>query len=141
MERLLNLTTVLSILLVAMVLMMLVAFNRLSHPSLFPALIILAREILVSGLREFLAGLRVSVPVSNLAKWKTGIQMVAIGVLLVSGALPNPVELGGEALLWLAAILTLITGYDYLIHGLTHMEAEDSRPKPTGAGKTASGVG
>jgi cardiolipin synthase len=118
-------------LLVSMILMMLVAFGRLSHPALFPALIILAREILVSGLREFLAGLRVSVPVSRLAKWKTGIQMVAIGVLLTSDALPHAavIEALGEGLLWLAAILTLITGYDYLTHGLTHMEAEDAKPK------------
>jgi cardiolipin synthase (CMP-forming) len=119
-------------LLVSMILMMLVAFNRLSALTLFPALIILAREILVSGLREFLAGLRVSVPVSRLAKWKTGIQMGAIGVLLVSGALPaaTQIEWAGEALLWLAATLTLVTGYDYLTHGLTHMEAEDAKPKP-----------
>jgi len=135
-------------LLVSMILMMLVAFNRLSAPTLFPALVILAREILVSGLREFLAGLRVRVPVSQLAKWKTGIQMGAIGVLLVSGALPASaqIELAGEALLWLAALLTLVTGYDYLTHGLTHMEAEDAKPKPAAPTpavpqKTADGVG
>jgi len=134
-------------LLVSMILMMLVASGRMSHAALFPALIILAREILVSGLREFLAGLRVSVPVSRLAKWKTGIQMVAIGVLLVSSALPGSaeIELIGEVLLWIAATLTLVTGYDYLVHGLTHMEAEDARPKtappPVGQHKTAGGVG
>ena len=135
-------------LLVSMILMMLVAFNRLSHASLFPALIILAREILVSGLREFLAGLRVSVPVSRLAKWKTGIQMGAIGVLMLSPALPYAAvfELSGEALLWLAAILTMVTGYDYLVHGLTHMEAEDARPKAAPgpsvtSHQTASGIG
>jgi cardiolipin synthase len=129
-------------LLVSMILMMLVAFGRLSAPALFPALIILAREILVSGLREFLAGLRVSVPVSRLAKWKTGIQMGAIGVLLVSGALPGAavIELAGEGLLWLAAMLTLITGYDYLTHGLMHMEAEDAKPKPM-ARQAANGLG
>ena len=134
-------------LLVSMILMMLVASGRMSHAALFPALIILAREILVSGLREFLAGLRVSVPVSRLAKWKTGIQMGAIAVLLVSGALPGgaTIELAGEVLLWIAATLTLITGYDYLTHGLTHMEAEDARPKtappPVGQHKTAGGLG
>src|SRR5580658_700943 len=134
-------------LLFSMILMMLVAFNRLSPPTLFPALVILAREILVSGLREFLAGLRVSVPVSRLAKWKTGIQMGAIGVLLISDALPGSarIEQAGEALLWLAALLTLVTGYDYLIHGLTHMEAEDARPKPPAPApaprKIADGVG
>ena len=133
-------------LLVSMILMMLVASGRMSHAALFPALIILAREILVSGLREFLAGLRVSVPVSRLAKWKTGIQMGAIAVLLLSGALPGggTIELAGEVLLWVAATLTLITGYDYLTHGLTHMEAEDARPKtappPVGQHKTAGGL-
>ncbi|GGF45494.1 CDP-diacylglycerol--glycerol-3-phosphate 3-phosphatidyltransferase [Aliidongia dinghuensis] len=118
-------------LLVSITLMMLVAFERLGMPALVPALIILAREILVSGLREFLAGLSVSVPVSRLAKWKTGIQMVAIGVLLVGDAGPAALELPtiGRDLLWLAAILTLVTGYDYLRHGLKHMSAEDA-PKP-----------
>jgi len=117
-------------LLVAITLMMLVAFNRLSTPALIPALIILAREILVSGLREFLAGLRVSVPVSRLAKWKTGIQMVAIGVLLIGDAGPGLLHLHemGESLLWLAALLTLITGYDYLRHGLKHMAEPEAAP-------------
>jgi len=134
-------------LLVSMILMMLVASGRMSHAALFPTLIILAREILVSGLREFLAGLRVSVPVSRLAKWKTGIQMGAIGVLLLSPALPYPaaVEAGGEVLLWAAALLTMVTGYDYLIHGLTHMEAEDARPKPAAppvsSRQAANGIG
>jgi len=130
-------------LLVSMILMMLVASQRMSHAALFPALIILAREILVSGLREFLAGLRVSVPVSRLAKWKTGIQMVALAVLLVSSALPfaSVIEAIGEVLLWIAAILTLVTGYDYLVHGLTHMEAEDARPKNVAPRKTASELG
>jgi cardiolipin synthase (CMP-forming) len=132
-------------LLVAMILMMLVASKRLSEAALFPTLIILAREILVSGLREFLAELRVGVPVSRLAKWKTGIQMAAIAVLMLSGGLPGGaiIEALGEGLLWLAALLTLVTGYDYLIHGLTHMEAEDARPKtrPLGAAKPADGIG
>jgi cardiolipin synthase (CMP-forming) len=119
-------------LLVAITLMMLVAFNRLSTPALIPALVILAREILVSGLREFLAGLRVSVPVSRLAKWKTGIQMVAIGVLLIGDAGPGflPMSFIGESLLWIAAILTLITGYDYLRHGLKHMGEPEAPPAP-----------
>ena len=114
-------------LLVAITLMMLVAFDRLGMPALVPALIILAREILVSGLREFLAGLSVSVPVSRLAKWKTGIQMVAIGVLLIGDAGPAALVLPeiGRALLWLAAILTLVTGYDYLQAGLRHMGAHE----------------
>lgn len=117
-------------LLVALVLMMLVAFDRLHMPSLLPALVILAREILVSGLREFLADIRVSVPVSRLAKWKTGIQMVAIGVLLlVDGGPSSHLTLYiGETLLWIAAILTLLTGYDYLRAGLIHMAADHVKP-------------
>jgi len=85
--------------------------------------VILCREILVSGLREHLAGLRVRIPVSRLAKWKTAIQMVAIGVLLVGDAGPAwlPVRAIGETLLWLAAALTLMTGYDYLHAGLSHI--------------------
>src|SRR5580658_9766853 len=134
-------------LLVSATLFMLTAYGRLPSQALLPALVILCREILVSGLREYLAGLRVSVPVSRLAKWKTGIQMGAIGVLLISDALPGSarIEQAGEALLWMAALLTLVTGYDYLIHGLTHMEAEDARPKPPAPApaprKIADGVG
>lgn len=117
-------------LLVALVLMMLVAFDRLRMPSLLPALVILAREILVSGLREFLADIRVSVPVSRLAKWKTGIQMVAIGVLLLvtDGSSSHVLLYLGETLLWIAAILTIVTGYDYLRAGLTHMAVDQTKP-------------
>jgi cardiolipin synthase len=113
-------------LLVAAILFMLAALHRISHLALFPALVILAREILVSGLREHLAELKVRVPSSRLAKWKTGIQMGAIGVLLVGEAGPSflPVTLIGELMLWAAAVLTLITGYDYLRAGLTHMGDE-----------------
>lgn len=111
-------------LLVAAALFMLVAKDRVSDPTVLPALVILSREILVSGLREHLAGLKVGVPVSRLAKWKTGIQMVAIGVLLVGDAGPAflPVRTIGELMLWLAAVLTIITGYDYLRAGLVHMD-------------------
>jgi cardiolipin synthase len=114
-------------LLVSVALMMLVAFGRLNMPTLLPALVILAREILVSGLREFLAGLRVGVPVSRLAKWKTGIQMAAIGILLLDDAGPSVLRLPsvGQGLLWMAALLTLVTGYDYLRAGLRHMDADD----------------
>lgn len=88
------------------------------------ALIILLREIAVSGLREFLAGLSVSVPVSKLAKWKTTFQLVALGALILAGALPQwPwVHLTGLATLWAAAVLTLITGWDYLRVGISHMD-------------------
>jgi len=110
-------------LLVAATLFMLVATDRLSSGAILPALVILCREILVSGLREYLAELRVGLPVSKLAKWKTAIQMVAIGVLIVGDAGPAllPVAAIGELLLWVAALLTLVTGYDYLRAGLAHM--------------------
>jgi cardiolipin synthase (CMP-forming) len=91
---------------------------------LIPALIILLREIIVSGLREFLASLRISVPVSALAKWKTTFQLVALGALILSGAVPQwPwVHDVGIASLWAAAALTLVTGWDYLRVGLKHMD-------------------
>jgi cardiolipin synthase len=121
-------------LLVASTLFMLTAFDRLSMRAILPALVILCREILVSGLREYLAGLRLGLPVSRLAKWKTAIQMVAIGVLIVGDAGPNvlPIAALGELLLWIAALLTIVTGYDYLRLGLSHM----SGPAPTPHGKT-----
>jgi cardiolipin synthase (CMP-forming) len=118
-------------LLVSATLLMLTATGRLSNEAVLPALVILCREILVSGLREYLAGLSVGLPVSRLAKWKTTIQMIAIGFLIVGGAGPRqiPVVWIGEMLLWLAAILTIVTGYDYLRAGLTHMTGP-SRPTP-----------
>ena len=92
--------------------------------SVIPALIILLREMIVSGLREFLADLRVSMPVSHLAKWKTTFQLVALGALILGGALPQQewVHLVGVGSLWAAAVLTLVTGYDYLRIGLRHMD-------------------
>jgi CDP-diacylglycerol--glycerol-3-phosphate 3-phosphatidyltransferase len=88
------------------------------------ALVILLREIIVSGLREFLAPLNVSMPVSSLAKWKTTLQLVALGALILGGAFPRQpwVHDTGLAALWAAAALTLITGYDYLRIGLKHMD-------------------
>ena len=112
-------------LLVASVILMLVAFDR---APLFASVVILCRELLVSGLREFLAELRVGMPVSRLAKWKTVIQMVAIGFLLVGAAGPvffHPVVttvLIGEVLIWIAAVLTLVTGFDYLRLALKHVD-------------------
>jgi cardiolipin synthase len=114
-------------LLVAATLLMLVDNNTLDGINVLAALIILAREILVSGLREFLAELRVGLPVSALAKWKTGVQMVAIATLLVGDAASPTVTTVGIWLIWVAAVLTLITGYDYLRTGLRHMAA-DSPP-------------
>ena len=95
--------------------------------SLWAAIIILCREILVSGLREYLAALKVSVPVTQLAKWKTTIQMVAIAVLLLGPAgdkiVPYWTQMG-ITLLWVAAIVTLYTGYDYFRAGAKHIMDE-----------------
>jgi cardiolipin synthase len=120
-------------LLVATTLFMLAVMARFSPPTILPALVILCREILVSGLREHLATVRVHMPVSRLAKWKTGIQMFAIGVLLVGDAGPSvlPVRTIGEALLWIAAALTLVTGYDYLRAGLSHINEDAPAIKAT----------
>ena len=87
-------------------------------------LVILLREITVSGLREFLAGLQVSVPVSKLAKWKTTFQLVSLGALILGGAVPHfPwVHDVGLVSLWAAAVLTLLTGWDYLRVGIKHMD-------------------
>ena len=118
-------------LLVSALLIMLVWSGNISGLVILPALVILCREILVSGLREFLASIKVGVPVSNLAKWKTGVQMVALGFLIVGAAGPvflHPditTTLIGEAMLWGAALLTIITGYDYLRAGLKHMSGDD----------------
>ena len=89
-----------------------------------PALIILLREIAVSGLREFLAGLQVSIPVSQLAKWKTTLQLVALGALILAGGLPEQLWIRqvGLGALWSAAAITLLTGWDYLRVGLRHMD-------------------
>jgi cardiolipin synthase len=114
-------------LLVGATLMMLAGEQRLSAFGLFPAVVIILREILVSGLREYLATLRVGLPVTWLAKWKTGFQMGALGTLLAgdtgAGILHLsflPVGWIGEAMLWVAAALTLITGWDYMTAGLQH---------------------
>ena len=91
---------------------------------IIPALVILLREITVSGLREFLAGLQISIPVSKLAKWKTTFQLVALGALILGGAVPAQpwVHEVGIFSLWAAAALTIVTGYDYLRIGLKHMD-------------------
>jgi CDP-diacylglycerol--glycerol-3-phosphate 3-phosphatidyltransferase/cardiolipin synthase len=123
---------------VAAVILVLTAQGILRGPyvgdmHVIAGLIILVREIAVSGLREFLGGLQVSVPVSKLAKWKTTFQFVALGALILGGALPmwnawigaveaNVPHTVGLATLWAAAILTLVTGWDYLRVGLRHMD-------------------
>jgi cardiolipin synthase len=114
-------------LLVGAALMMLVGQNRLSTAGLYPAIVIMLREILVSGLREYLAVIRIGLPVTRLAKWKTGFQMGALGTLLAGNTSAVilhlaflPVSLIGETMLWIAAALTLITGWDYLTAGWRH---------------------
>ena len=119
-------------LLVSSSLLMLAADGTIRGWSLWAAIVILCREILVSGLREYLAELRVGVPVTRLAKWKTALQLVAVGFLLAGTAgdllVAAVVDLGfpvvtwiGLTLLWLSALLTLYTGYDYFRAGLHHL--------------------
>ncbi|MDN3645689.1 CDP-diacylglycerol--glycerol-3-phosphate 3-phosphatidyltransferase [Pontixanthobacter aestiaquae] len=128
---------------VAAVILVLTAQGYLRGPyvgdlHVIAGLIILMREIAVSGLREFLAGLQVSVPVTKLAKWKTTLQLIALGALIFGGAVHGPppvllenaarplseqwIHLVGLGSLWGAAILTVITGWDYLRVGLKHMD-------------------
>jgi cardiolipin synthase len=110
-------------LLVGTALLMLTHDNTIDGWHIWAAVIILCREILVSGLREFLAALNVEVHVTQLAKWKTGLQMVALAVLLTGSAgdsLVPGIKIAGLALLWVAALLTLWTGYDYLKAGVRH---------------------
>jgi len=111
-------------LIVASALVLLVSDRTIMGITLIAAIIILCREILVSGLREFLAEVEVSVPVSRLSKWKTAVQMVAIGFLL-AGEAGDKVYIftteTGIIGLWIAAMLTLYTGYDYLRAGIVHV--------------------
>jgi cardiolipin synthase len=111
-------------LLVAAALLMLVATDIINDWHVWAAVVILTREMLVSGLREFLAEIRVSVPVSRLAKWKTALQMVAIGFLLADSP-GGLISKTGLAFLWVSAIITLYTGYDYARAGVRHLVAED----------------
>jgi len=123
-------------LLVASCLLMLASDDTIRGWALWAAIVILCREILVSGLREYLAELRVSVPVTQLAKWKTVMQNVAIGFLiagqagdifiggLIGNRAPSLVSDVGIGLLWLSAVLTLYTGYDYFRAGIRHLIEE-----------------
>jgi cardiolipin synthase len=114
-------------LLISSILLLVAADGTIAGWSLWAAIIILCREILVSGLREYLAELKVSVPVTRIAKWKTTAQMLALGFLLAGPAgekvLPYTIEIG-ITLLWIAAILTIYTGYDYFRAGLKHVVDE-----------------
>jgi cardiolipin synthase len=121
-------------LLVATALMLLVSEHTISGWSLLAAIVILTREISVSGLREFLAGLRVRVPVTRVAKYKTTLQMVAIGFLLIGPAGDwlfryyfgdyGLITYVGLLLLWISALITLYTGYDYFRAGIRHLMEE-----------------
>jgi len=127
-------------LLVAAVLLSVLGFDYIGGLTVLPAAVILCREILVSGLREFLAEVRVGMPVTRLAKWKTGVQMVTLGFLIVGPAGPDFGPLSttdvGVLGLWAAAVVTLITGYDYLRAGLKHISQTDARA----AQKTVKGA-
>jgi CDP-diacylglycerol--glycerol-3-phosphate 3-phosphatidyltransferase/cardiolipin synthase len=123
---------------IAAVILVLTAQGVLTGPyvgdmHVIAGLIILVREIAVSGLREFLGGLQISIPVSTLAKWKTTFQLVSLGALILGHAMPwwnvaagsmivNVPHTVGLTTLWLAAALTLVTGWDYLRVGLKHMD-------------------
>jgi cardiolipin synthase len=111
-------------LLVSAVILVLVFTRQINGWSVLPAIIILMREVAVSGLREFLAGLRVSVPVSRLAKWKTAIQMVALGFLIVGHYAPSsiPATTIGDFGIWIAGGFTIITGWDYWRASLKHFD-------------------
>jgi cardiolipin synthase len=116
-------------LLVASCLMMLAVDGTIRGIHVWAAIVILCREILVSGLREYLAELRVSVPVTELAKWKTTLQLVAVGFLLAGDAgdaFVPVVTLIGLSLLWLSALLTLYTGWDYFRAGVQHLIRDET---------------
>ena len=119
---------------VATALILLVMSGTIRHYEVIAAIIILTREILISGLREFLARGQIKLPVTNLAKLKTFLQMVAIALLL-TGETGNKIlnfqdynaQTIGIILLWLSAFLTLYTGYEYLIKGIDHAISEDNK--------------
>lgn len=115
-------------LLVSSIIFLLVAFGRVEGANIIPAAVILCREIVVSGLREFLATLQVGMPVTRLSKWKTAIQMMAMAFLILGNAGPPGTVMVGLVALWVAAALTLVTGYTYFRGGLRHATAA---PAPT----------
>ncbi|MCM5555053.1 CDP-diacylglycerol--glycerol-3-phosphate 3-phosphatidyltransferase [Pleomorphomonas sp. NRK KF1] len=118
-------------LLVSVCLLVLTYHGTIGGFSLWAAVIILMREIFVSGLREFLADLKVSVPVTRLAKWKTTLQLIAIGILLLGPTgdkLVNGITELGIAMLWTAALVTLYTGYDYFRSGVVYLMEESHEP-------------
>lgn len=109
-------------LLVATTLLYMAGFDKISRISLIPAAIILCREIMVSGLREHLSDMNIGLPVSNLAKWKTATQMLAITILLLGDVSKRPIAWVGELFLWVAGILTLLTAYSYISKTIKNFE-------------------
>lgn len=107
-------------LLVVSALLIIVANGMVNKISYIPVVIILCREVLVSGLREFLAEVKVGMPVTRLAKWKTAFQMTALSLILL-GRASNVFAVSGEVLLWVAGVLTFITGYQYFEKGLAYV--------------------
>ncbi len=119
-------------LLVSTSIVLLVAWDTITGITLIPAIVILCREILVSGLREFLGTARVSLPVTLLAKWKTGIQMVALALLIAGPAADKIISftsLLGQAGIWAAATITIYTGFDYFKAGFRHATDEKTSGK------------
>jgi cardiolipin synthase (CMP-forming) len=116
-------------LLVGAVLIMLAGDGRLGPWGLYPAIVIMLREILVSGLREFLAEIRIGLPVTRLAKWKTTAQIGSLGFLIAGDSTARLLHISwlhpwliGTVLLWISALLTIVTGWDYLVAGLRYAE-------------------
>lgn len=113
-------------LLVTSTLLLLAGFDRISRISLIPATIILTREILISGLREHLVSANISMRVSRLAKWKTAIQMSSICLLLVGETTKDfkTLSVMGEIMLWLAALLAMVTAYQYIKSTYRHLQSD-----------------
>lgn len=113
-------------LLVASALIVILADNMVHPINFIPVIVILCREILVSGLREFLAEVHVGMPVTRLAKWKTGFQMTALSMILVGYMFHNL----GVVLLWIAAVLTFVTGYQYFQKSLDYVKSIEADKNP-----------
>jgi CDP-diacylglycerol--glycerol-3-phosphate 3-phosphatidyltransferase len=123
-------------LLIASALVMLVYMDDIRGWVIIPALVILAREILVSGMREFLATISVQVPVSSISKFKTVLQVVAISMLILAPAIEHVwgwMHRAGILTLWAAAVLTIYTGFSYVQANLSHVSGEHARPRPRAA--------
>ncbi|MDR1694997.1 MAG: CDP-diacylglycerol--glycerol-3-phosphate 3-phosphatidyltransferase [Lactobacillaceae bacterium] len=122
--------------------LLIIVANGMVHPiSYIPVMVILCREVLVSGLREFLANVKVSMPVTRLAKWKTGFQMTSLAMILFK-YVPGLIFFGylGEGLLWIAGILTFITGYEYFQKSLDYVKSVNKKAKSNKKAEIAKAV-